>query len=68
MLISLSACNKTTPKADYGVVPLPKEIKNNDGQFILNEKTIISYQSSKPELVNEANHLKITLRISQALN
>ena len=58
MLISLSACNKTTPKADYGVVPLPKEIKNNDGQFILNEKTIISYQSSKPELVNEANHLK----------
>ena len=44
--LMLSACQQQLPKADYRVIPLPKEVQLNEEQpFVLNEKTKVYYEA-----------------------
>ena len=57
-VLALSSCDKQTSYADYQVVPLPHEINTNDEKpFVLDEKTVISYPKSHPELQKEAEFM-----------
>ncbi|MBR4838488.1 MAG: family 20 glycosylhydrolase [Bacteroidales bacterium] len=52
------SCKNKVETADYQVVPLPKEIKNNNEKpFILDKNTVITYPKSNPDLEKEAGFL-----------
>ncbi len=56
--LAFTSCQKLSQKADYQVVPLPKEINLNDEKpFILDKNTVISYPKSNEELQKEAGFL-----------
>ena len=52
------SCKNKVETADYQVIPLPKEIKNNNEKpFILDKNTVITYPKSNPDLEKEAGFL-----------
>ena len=57
--MSLISCSEKLQKADYQVIPLPKNIteKVTEKPFVLSKNTHITYPSSQPELLKEANFL-----------
>lgn len=58
LAIGFVSCQKPTQKADYQIVPLPKQIVvSDDAAFIMNKNTAITYQKTSDELSNEANFL-----------
>ena len=55
---SLSACVNTTTVADYGVIPLPREMNvSADGAFKLSEKVRIVYPEGNEAMRRNAGHL-----------
>ena len=57
--MTLISCSGELKKADYQVIPLPKNITENVNErpFLLSKNTCITYPASQPELVKEANFL-----------
>ena len=66
VLFVFSFCfgKKTSPVADYNIIPLPAEISASPekGVFDLNSQTIITYPSIHKVLLNEALHLQNYIR------
>ncbi len=57
--MTLISCSGELQKADYQVIPLPKNITENTAEkpFILSKNTCITYPTSQVELAKEANFL-----------
>lgn len=57
--MTLISCSGKLQKADYQVIPLPKNITENTSEkaFVLSKSTCITYPASQPELLKEANFL-----------
>ncbi|MBQ5856154.1 MAG: family 20 glycosylhydrolase [Bacteroidales bacterium] len=57
--MTLISCSGELKKADYQVIPLPKNITENatERPFILSKNVIVTYPTSQPELIKEANFL-----------
>ena len=57
--LTLISCSGELQKADYQVIPLPKNITENAAErpFILSKNVSITYPTSQPELLKEANFL-----------
>ena len=57
--MTLISCSGELKKADYQVIPLPKNITENVNErpFILSKNVIVTYPTSQPELIKEANFL-----------
>ena len=57
--LTLISCSGELQKADYQVIPLPKNITENatERPFILSKNVIVTYPTSQPELIKEANFL-----------
>jgi len=56
--LTFTSCSDRIEKADYQVIPLPKEITIDNGMpFVLNKNTKIAYPQNQPELQNEAELL-----------
>lgn len=58
LALGFASCQKPLQKADYQIVPAPKQTELAGGtDFALNRKTVITYPGSDVELLNEANFL-----------
>ena len=57
--MTLISCSGELQKADYQVIPLPKNITENTAEkpFILSKNVCITYPTSQAELAKEANFL-----------
>ena len=57
--LTLISCSGELQKADYQVIPLPKNITENVNErpFILSKNVTVTYPTSQPELIKEANFL-----------
>ena len=57
--MTLISCSGKLQKADYQVIPLPKNITENttENPFILSKNVCITYPTSQAELAKEANFL-----------
>ena len=57
--LTLISCSGELQKADYQVIPLPKNITENVNErpFILSKDVIVTYPTSQAELLKEANFL-----------
>lgn len=57
--LTLISCSGELKKADYQVIPLPKNITENVNErpFILSKDVIVTYPTSQAELLKEANFL-----------
>ena len=57
--MTLISCSGELQKADYQVIPLPKNITENttENPFILSKNVCITYPTAQAELAKEANFL-----------
>ena len=57
--MTLISCSEKLQKADYQVIPLPKNIteKVDEKPFVLSKNTCITYPATQAELLKEANFL-----------
>lgn len=57
--LTLISCSGKLQKADYQVIPLPKNITENVNErpFILSKDVIVTYPTSQADLLKEANFL-----------
>ena len=57
--MTLMSCSGELQRADYRVIPLPKEITENttENPFILSKNVVIAYPKTQSELSKEASFL-----------
>ena len=57
--MTLVSCSSNIQKADYNVIPLPKNITEvvDNNPFVISKNVNITYPTSQPELAKEAKFL-----------